>query len=238
MENLESTKTENEELIQKLIKKVFEKAMELSKETTAYGLSKYLIEELNNNINQRTLIRYYDGYVLNKKTERRIPSTYNLDILCQYLGYKNNLDFIAINKKKEVNKVFNKKSKIASVSVMVLLASYIGYDVTNKDCMVWTNDNCYESISCDKKGDFESIPKNDYLLQNFKRIEPDCNYSFFKVDGVENLWYGKNINGELEYFTAYGLHPETSKTLKPITEYMINKYICPNLKKSQWSLKK
>lgn len=236
MKNLESTKTENEELIQELIKKVFEKAMELSKETTAYGLSKYLIVELNNSINERTLTRYYDGYVLNKKTERRSPSAYNLNVLCQYLGYKNNLDFIAEHKdkKKEVNKVFNKKSKIASVSVMVLLASYIGYDVTKKDCMVWTNNNnCYEAVSCDKKGDFESIPMNDYLLQNFKRIEPDCSYSFFKVDGVENLWYGKNINGELEYFTAYGLHPETSKTLKPITEYMINKYICPSYKNSQ-----
>ena len=30
----------------------------------------------------------------------------------------------------------------------------------------------------------------------------------------------------LQYFTALGLHPETGKTLKPITQYMIDKYIC------------
>ena len=46
------------------------------------------------------------------------------------------------------------------------------------------------------------------------------------MDGSERLWYGKNKNKELEYFTAFGKHPETGKTLKPITKYMIAKYIC------------
>lgn len=36
----------------------------------------------------------------------------------------------------------------------------------------------------------------------------------------------KHIMGKLEYFTSLGLHQETGKTLKTITKYMINEYIC------------
>ena len=45
-------------------------------------------------------------------------------------------------------------------------------------------------------------------------------------DGREQIWYGKNNRGELEFFTSQGLHPETKKTLKKITKYMIDKYVC------------
>lgn len=71
-----------------------------------------------------------------------------------------------------------------------------------------------------------SIYKEDQV-EKFKQIhDADCNYQFFNADGSERVWYGKNKNGELELFTDIGLHPETGKTLKPITEYMIRKYIC------------
>ncbi len=48
----------------------------------------------------------------------------------------------------------------------------------------------------------------------------------FKEDDSVRIWYGKNREGELEYFSSQGLHPQTGKTLKPITRYMIEKYIC------------
>jgi hypothetical protein len=57
-------------------------------------------------------------------------------------------------------------------------------------------------------------------------VTPNCEDEFFNEDGSVKLWYGKNKNKDLEYFTALGLHPETGKTLKPITQYMIDKYIC------------
>ena len=60
----------------------------------------------------------------------------------------------------------------------------------------------------------------------FKKINPDCEYSFFNNDGSVRVWYGKNVSKELEFFTDLGLHPETGKTLKPITQYMIDKYVC------------
>ena len=33
-----------------------------------------------------------------------------------------------------------------------------------------------------------------------------------------------------EFFTSFGYHPETGDPLKPITEYMIRKYICDTFK--------
>jgi hypothetical protein len=53
-----------------------------------------------------------------------------------------------------------------------------------------------------------------------------CETEFFDSNGEAKIWYGKNRKKELESFTAIGLHPETGKTLDPITVYMIRKYIC------------
>ncbi len=63
-------------------------------------------------------------------------------------------------------------------------------------------------------------------IEHFRKIDPNCETDFFKNDGTEMLWYGKNKSGELEFFTSVGLHPETGKTLKKITKYIIKKYIC------------
>ncbi|TYA56698.1 hypothetical protein [Formosa maritima] len=64
------------------------------------------------------------------------------------------------------------------------------------------------------------------MLNNFHRIEPDCNYIFFKADGTANLWYGKSITGEYEFFNHFGVHPITGKTLKEGSVYIKDKYIC------------
>jgi hypothetical protein len=50
-----------------------------------------------------------------------------------------------------------------------------------------------------------------------------CEIIFFNSDKSAGFWYGKNKNHQLEYFTDLVLHPETSKTLKTISAYMIKK---------------
>nr|WP_321222415.1 hypothetical protein [uncultured Psychroserpens sp.] len=60
-------------------------------------------------------------------------------------------------------------------------------------------------------------------IKFFKKFSCDCLETPFFKDNVSNIiWYGKNKNKELEYFTDLWRHPETGKTLKPITQYMIN----------------
>ena len=58
-----------------------------------------------------------------------------------------------------------------------------------------------------------------------KRIEVTKATSFF-VAGKAVVWYSK-VNGKPEFFTTHGFHPVTGKPLKPITYYMIHKYVDP-----------
>ena len=94
--------------------------------------------------------------------------------------------------------------------------------------MVWQEDHYVEVEFDTEKHKVNQLKlyKED-RINLFKKITPVCDSTkFFNEDGSVNIWYGKNRNKELEYFTALGLHPETGKTLKPITQYMIDKYIC------------
>ena len=97
--------------------------------------------------------------------------------------------------------------------------------------MIWQNGHYIEVKLDTEKYSLNQLKlyKEDRIL-NFKQIIPDCNTTqFFNLDGSENLWYGKNAKGELEYFTSLGLHPETGMTLKKITSYMIKTHICDSL---------
>lgn len=72
-----------------------------------------------------------------------------------------------------------------------------------------------------------AIPYDEALLQHLKKKHADSIDFFFDNHGDPLIWYGKNRQGEYEYFTQFAKHPETGKYLKPITHYMINKYILP-----------
>jgi len=76
-----------------LVQEVFDKAKKEAGKSTKNGLSEYLVirleEKVRFSISERTLIRYYDTYVINstKKDEIEIDS-HTLDKLSQYLGYQ------------------------------------------------------------------------------------------------------------------------------------------------------
>ncbi|WP_339609501.1 hypothetical protein [uncultured Planktosalinus sp.] len=67
---------------------------------------------------------------------------------------------------------------------------------------------------------------NEDRIAHFKKIEADCDTPYRTADGNALVWYGKNKEGALEYFTSHGLHPETGKTLKELTLYMFEKHAC------------
>jgi len=83
-------------------------------------------------------------------------------------------------------------------------------------------------VNYDNIGSAEVIPLNQYVLDNFKKITVSDTTTFFKNGDYDMpvVWYGKSSNKkEHEYFNRPGLHPETGKTLKPISRYIIKKYI-------------
>lgn len=89
-------------------------------------------------------------------------------------------------------------------------------------CMYWTGEQ-YTAIPCNqRKEDALIIALDTARLRNFRRItRPDT----ITYQAIGHVWYIKR-NNALEYYTAGGKHPEDpNKNLRPITKYMIDKYL-------------
>jgi len=138
---------------------------------------------------------------------------------------KNKEIFTSNSKTSAMNSVL---FKIAILAVIITTIIILKINIKKEpNWMIWKEDH-YEVVDFDlNKYDFNELKLyKEERISNFKQIEANCNTVFFKDDGSENIWYGKNIKGRLEYFTDLGLHPETGKTLKKITKYMIREHIC------------
>ncbi|WP_310378231.1 hypothetical protein [Flavobacterium sp.] len=150
-------------------------------------------------------------------------------------------EWVENENKKEVAffEQFKKKSvskRIAFAVMPLLVFGAAGYGVKNiffpnKNCMFW-NKTHYDAVVCDKGNDtLEVYPFNQEVLDNFKKIKVSDTTTFFKNGDTDHplVWYGKAPDKkEYEYFNQPGLHPETGKTLKPVSKYIIEKYILKN----------
>ena len=94
----------------------------------------------------------------------------------------------------------------------------------NSSCMIW-KENHYEEIECEETSpQMNAVPYNETVFQLKKITKPDTlNFE----NALDKVWYTKK-NGEVEFYTNYGLHPENGKTLKPVTKYILTKYVLNN----------
>ena len=124
------------------------------------------------------------------------------------------------------NRVFLFIGGIMFIACTSLVTNHILKEETR--WMVWHEDHYIEVDFDSEKYKMNQLKLlKEERIELFKKILPICGETtFFNGDGSVAIWYGKNKDKTLEYFTALGLHPETGKTLKPITGYMIEKYIC------------
>lgn len=92
-----------------------------------------------------------------------------------------------------------------------------------EQCMYWNGDH-YERISCSQPvGESVMVIAFDSTrLGQLKMItQPDT----ITYRSIGSVWYIKS-KGQLEYYTAGGMHPVNPQLrLKPITTYIIDKYI-------------
>jgi hypothetical protein len=149
---------------------------------------------------------------------------------------KDNKREVVIEKSGEIFKEFKNRSilkRVALVVLPLLVFGFVSYGIKNifypdKNCLIWVK-NHYEAVEYDEVKDTAEVsPFNQGLLDNFKKITVCDTTTFFKNEDTDNplVWYGKSPNKkEYEYFNQPGLHPETGKTLKPISRYIIKKYI-------------
>lgn len=220
----------------------------------ARRLSEYVLEEYKFSFSEKSFRNYYKEAKNKDQGEVMLKQPEVVNALCKYLGYKDYAAYVTsrktdANKEKTVRDTLDTSSEdrkeepsdtpkrpsrsirlTVSISIIVLSVVAILWIVSQKETwMAWEGTH-YVEMPFDAKGVQEGrlkVYKEDRIL-HFKRIDPDCSTEFFSGDGSVRLWYGKNKEGELQYFTDLGLHPETGKTLKPITVYMIQKYVCPS----------
>lgn len=195
-------------------------------------LSDFIFEDTKEPYGERILREKYNEVKDDAKKTIRLKKHVE-DSLSHYLGYKDYPAFLEANNSPELDER-NKiqalwiNNKLTIIISLIIVASVLIYNsLTRQRWMVWQEDH-YSEV----KFDLEKYNVNqlkvykEERIEFFKKINPSCDYEFFNKDGSVRVWYGKNKDKELECFTAYGLHPETGKTLKPITQYMINKYLC------------
>jgi hypothetical protein len=222
-----------------VVKKAFEKAeIEIvgrtSTNTVANHISKALMEKFLYQISAKTLIKLFKASSNCEEGKDISISSDQAQHLSQYLGYKNYQDYVEQNPgEKEVVKeksllTYLKQHKLLLLLLIVVAVVISSYFYINRQrWMKWDVDH-YVEVSFDAKGVQNGDLKlyKEDRIENFKKINADCNTVFFTENGSISVWYGKNMNGALEYFTGLGLHPISGKSLKPITEYMIKKYVC------------
>lgn len=223
------------------IKKEHEKAtgIQLSDTAAAKLLSDFIFENQNHSFGERRLIDYYRMAKREEIEEVIIKDPRVVQAMCEYLGFKDFSDFKKesniISKEEVLNHTF--KFKIIEmfrnhrlIIILCALASILVihlYSNTKQRWMIWVNDK-YVEMKFDSEKYSQGMLKSydEEVIKNFKKVNVACETDFFESNGMVKIWYGKNINKELEFFTLYGLHPETGKTLSPISDYMIKKYIC------------
>ena len=239
-------------MIKKLLKELFIKIVHKTDNDrkTKNGNSIYFVEKVleeqfgkPNFISSKTIKGYYDKYVEEKVNNAGEPSSELKNMMASYLDYDNFSDFenknkslknissgIKNNKKLFFKNLFNTSASISIFSVFIILiiltsfGIYYGSSFNNKSCLIWKN-NHYEKINCD--GDFQDSLLSNVDIKNFRQVIVRDTTTFF-IKGQPVIWYGKSKQGKFEYFNSRGIHPITKKELKPITAYIINKYISKN----------
>lgn len=203
--------------------------LNLTKTQTSKRLSELLLDDYKVCFGDKRLRDIYNN-------KAKIKQVDVLKALCDYLGYDNYNAFLQANNLNEKgrvkasfsNTIFKfKKPLLISLTVLICLIMVYFFTVDQQRWMVWKVDH-YEEVDFDtKKYKLNQLKLfKEERINNFKKIEATCDTNFFDEKGNVKIWYGKNRNGKLDLFTSLGLHPETGKTLKPITRYMIKKYIC------------
>lgn len=224
----------------KLFQKVFDKAGIQSGNSTKHGLSAHLerffSDSLKFSTNRLTFVRYYEKYIEGKEISYN-PKTDLLNRASEYIGYENYEDFVRKNtveviqkkKKDNVRHTWFYKNKIAILlSIVTLCIVAATYSTKDKRWMTWKKDH-YVEVEFDlEKYNFDQLKiYKEEQIKHFKKVNsPNCSTQFFTERGKVKVWYWKKNDKKIELFTHFGLHPTTGKTLKPITKYMIQKYIC------------
>jgi hypothetical protein len=207
-------------IILKLCEEAFTKAEALCGKKSDNGRATFLEDELRRSqvsISGKSLIAYKNG--------KSSPGKEVLDGLANFLDCESYKMYHEKNKTQEISEEAQtkKRSSIVLWILIIALGFLLTYSILTpkaKECLVW-NGNGYQVEMC--SGTSLEIPYKEELL-DFKQMFPCSGFTFYDVDGQPILWYDKS-NGDVSFFNLLGRHPVNKKTLKPITDTIIEKYV-------------
>ena len=177
--------------------------------------SEGLTEETINDVVEKTEIEeVVDKEIVTVEAEVNTPKV---------IGFS---EEVSIEKQNNIS--LKKIGIIGIVAVIIGISLFLNFKTwTTKDCMVWKGDK-YEAVDCSETiNSFAetTLPKDDKLIKEFRKMKVNSKTSFFDKKGNPKVWYIKNPNGILEFYNQPGLQPETGKTLRPISRYIIQEYV-------------
>jgi hypothetical protein len=224
---------------EKLFKQAFKKAEQQCGKTSKNGISTHLENvftmELNFQTSKMTFSRYYEQFVEESSDRIMNPSTDLLNKLAEYIGCTSYEDFVTRIKlppkppKTSKGITFLERYKWIILFVLLTIIVVVLLLQLNKQrWMIWDKTHYVEVAFDLKKYDVGQLKLyNEERINDFRKIEVDYQTQYKNPDETPRVWYGKNYKKELEYFTSYGMHPETGKYLKPLSDHMFNKHVCP-----------
>ncbi|WP_264524861.1 hypothetical protein [Flavobacterium sp. N502536] len=113
------------------------------------------------------------------------------------------------------------------IGLLCLISVSTYYAFQDKECMQWSGDH-YEMVDCDLKIEdpvkYADIEILDPTLIHLKKIKVCDTTTYFDKNGVAIVWYARKANG-IDFFDAHGRHPENNSPLRPVTHYILNKYV-------------
>lgn len=233
-----------EKPIKYLVEEVFKKARHESGNSSVNGCCNFLETtfrddlKCNDGTSYRSFARLHSKYITGKHPENPVPKPRLLDAMSQYLGYKDYRDFlIHYSEEEEVETADpplpSKKSsttrnpeRIIIIVLGFLICGMLFYNIivdkgTTPECMIWQHTH-FEKISCElslhieKAG--EIIGFDSKLFKHMKMIPKN-------EVRVGRSYYYKVGKDSLEFFSWYGKHPVHGADLKPVTEYIFEKYV-------------
>ena len=134
------------------------------------------------------------------------------------------------NERMQARANFIKLLMIVLLFFVVVAFAFKAYFLDGSGCMVWRGDH-YEEADCNDTqiqsftGSYDVIPMDKETFKYMKKIKVTDTTAYYNPDGSPCVWYGKSANKEYEFFSYPGKHPETGKSLKDISNYIINKYV-------------
>lgn len=122
---------------------------------------------------------------------------------------------------------------LAITAVLIGLGVIIYLALPQKECMQWSG-NHYEIVDCNLKvqGLITANPVEllDENLVGLKKVKICDTTVYFDKNHNAIIWYAKR-GDSVDFFNSHGRHPENNSPLKPVTKYILDKYV--NKKKQE-----